>query len=187
MPELVHMDEDTLTHYGRLGMKWGQHIFGDNDLHKYASSRRARKATRALNKLDKKRAKYYFKAVQPSEKKYKRAEYKRIKAEQKGKINKIEKARNKEDIARNRYKDSLKEMEKGKKAINSLRKKIENNGQYDISSKETIRVKEMGKEYVAVGLISGGIGAAIYGAISAVNPENQFVGTKYKVRRKPQK
>lgn len=29
MPELVHMDEDTLTHYGRLGMKWGQHIFGE--------------------------------------------------------------------------------------------------------------------------------------------------------------
>lgn len=51
MPELVHMDEDTLTHYGRLGMKWGQHIFG--------KERRLERSYKKLSKYAKKAGKAF--------------------------------------------------------------------------------------------------------------------------------
>lgn len=55
MPELVHMDEDTLTHYGRLGMKWGQHIFGRG----HAVHKTLRKLSKMENKVYKTSEKAY--------------------------------------------------------------------------------------------------------------------------------
>ena len=43
MPKIIEYP-DELMHYGRLGMKWGQHIFGDD-----AVSRRVRMARYALS------------------------------------------------------------------------------------------------------------------------------------------
>jgi len=190
MPKVVYYVENdennTLSHYGRLGMKWGQHIFTDDDLLKYPSSRRARKAARALNKLDEQRAKYYFKAVQPSEKKYKNAKYKRIKAERKGKADKITKAKTKEKDAEKRYKQTLKEMENGKKAVSSLLKKLEKNGQYDITSKEFARVRSSGADYTSSALLFGIPGVLVTAAVNAADPNSRFQGTYYNVKRKPQ-
>ncbi len=54
MPELVHMDEDTLTHYGVLGMKWGQHIFESRSI---KAAKRLRKYTEKASKVADKRDK----------------------------------------------------------------------------------------------------------------------------------
>lgn len=60
MPELVHMDEDTLTHYGRLGMKWGQHIFGRD--------RMGANITRRLGRYERRSDRYAVKSARAEKK-----------------------------------------------------------------------------------------------------------------------
>lgn len=51
MPKVVYYienDENTLSHYGRLGMKWGQHIF---EKRAARASKRLRKYTKKANKI----------------------------------------------------------------------------------------------------------------------------------------
>ena len=65
MPKLTYFVENgeanTLSHYGRLGMKWGQHIFGD------PYTRQSGRASKKFKKADK----FGEKAKKANEKKYK--------------------------------------------------------------------------------------------------------------------
>lgn len=64
MPKLTYFVENgeanTLSHYGRLGMKWGQHIFGRDKM--------AAKVTKRLGKYEKKADTYRLKSAKQEQK-----------------------------------------------------------------------------------------------------------------------
>lgn len=60
MSENVEYDGNSLTHYGRLGMKWGQHIFGRDKM--------GAKVTKRLGKYEKKADAYRFKSAKAERK-----------------------------------------------------------------------------------------------------------------------
>lgn len=61
------MREDELEHYGRLGMKWGQHIFGKEKAYNY-SVKRLKKLDTKVQKRQAKAAKYSLKSAKKEEK-----------------------------------------------------------------------------------------------------------------------
>lgn len=61
------MHKDELEHYGRLGMKWGQHIFGKERAYNY-SVKRLRRLDAKIQKREAKSAKYELKGAKRDEK-----------------------------------------------------------------------------------------------------------------------
>lgn len=61
------MYEDELEHYGRLGMKWGQHIFGKEKAYSM-SVERLKKLDTKIQKRQAKAAKYALKSAKKEEK-----------------------------------------------------------------------------------------------------------------------
>lgn len=63
------LEERYLEHYGRLGMKWGQHIFGKEKAYNY-SVRKLRRLDNKAQKKEYKAAKLGMKAAKKEEKSY---------------------------------------------------------------------------------------------------------------------
>lgn len=139
MPKLTYFvenGENTLSHYGRLGMKWGQHIFTDSDIYnpKAGSAKRIRKG---LNKLEKQRVKYIKKTYNPAVRK---AKMRNTNFDQKN------------------LKEAQKTLAEGEKYTKDLVKKISASGNFDIESYSMKRYRATGADWAAGILLTPAVG-----------------------------
>lgn len=147
MPKLTYFvenGENTLSHYGRLGMKWGQHIFTDSDIYN-PSNGSAKRIKKGLTRLEKDRVKYIRSEYRPAARKNKA--YKALSEVRGTSDDKKRYKQSSKDLA-----DMQKNIDRGRKEIDSLVKKISASGNYSIESKDVQRRYYSGKEWVAISL-----------------------------------
>lgn len=80
-------DQNELSHYGRLGMKWYEHIYGEEDGRAKYNEKQFSKSMKKLGALDKKTTEMKFKSAKDLAK-YQKKEMKAYKARSDRKYNK---------------------------------------------------------------------------------------------------
>lgn len=176
MPKIIEYP-DELTHYGRLGMKWGQHIFTDDDIRNKESPR---KAAKALNSLERKRVKYNANTHLWNRQNVKIAKRRLDRTPSSSK--KYAARKQKYESAISKYTYSSKQAEKLKSDVNKLAQKLIKSGNYNVYEKEAAHVVYSGKAFVT--LMRQNFVDFVPLNFTTTGAANTFAGYYYKVKSK---
>lgn len=180
------MSPTYLEHHGILGQKWGIRRFQNPDGSLTSAGKKrygeethsAKQMQNRLNDVDQARA-YNSRTASDERILANKYENKALKAERKGKDEKANKYRNKQEEHLNKIKTAMENIKKGDQETEELLKRLKESGKFDVSTKEILRNTDRLQDILKNTAVGAALG--LTGGIY-VNSYHYSDGTKYKVK-----